>query len=841
MGRGLVAVLLVVLSAPAAQAQSTPTQKLLVAADEAYDQSDFAGAAAKFDRVIAAKPLGVPPAIYAKRASIFLIERKFEEGLRWIRRVAEKTYPDDPLILEQKAFLLAKIPARRAEALELAESEIKRRPEAYTLHLLVAGHHDTLGTDSADRTITAYEAYLKTRPAELSAKDKLIRVKLGLKYLDTKNFRAAQTQLEKALYLGQDRRLDFHVQKGLCAAFSGSEQFAKVLATCEPLAKDAAIVTKDPWIKYELGKAYLARRRLPEAMAAVNAYIRLAANAPLAYLLRGQVFFAEGSLGKAEQDFLLAERMAPRQVEAGEAERWLGVLYLEETPPEPEKAIAKLLLAVSARPDDAEALRYLALAYLADRQPRKAATAAESALLLPGQAHNVKFLRLAGDAHSHAGDLPIALSHYSKVLEVDQGDAGARGDVVNTLYRMAKNKLASHDLPGAEGDLLAALRYDSASPTTHFNLGVIYLEQARYDDAVSHLIETTGPRARGAKAPSQAVAHRLLARAYLGVGEARQASGHYATAEADALLAGNDTLVAEIATEWAPLLLLGGRADEAVAKLERAVQSSADQPFGMAARRNLTLTLLHRGLARLQARQAAASLADLERSRRDASLLGGDEQRLQTLALGLAYLATNQPTRARAILQLLPSQPMTWLKPPFDKVGADLYYAYSLYREGTPTSMPRAIEIFRRLLPVTTGSLRARVEDLLCASLGLVAKDQYERGETRLAHASLMNAQRYASSDGKALLEHNVAVVNMATKPDAAKLALMRLADRVPEALVNLGILHDRNGDAEKAYELWKQAKARDKDNKDTQGGGVTSPQLDAWLEAKRRFFSLPR
>jgi tetratricopeptide (TPR) repeat protein len=832
VGRGIGAVLLVALFSRVAAAQSTPTQKLLATADEAYDRSDFPDAAARYDRVIATKPFGVPPATYAKRASIFLIERKYEEGVRWIRRVAEKTYPDDPLILEQKAVLLAKIPVRMAEALELAEREIKRRPEAYTLHLLIAGHYDLLGLGWAERTITAYEAYLKTRPVELSAKDKLVRIKLGLKYLDTKDFRAGQTEFETALQLGQDGRLDLHAKKGLCAAFCGSDQFAKVLTTCKPLTKDTAVVTRDPWIHYELGRAYLALRRRPDALGAVNAYLRLAANTSGGYVLRGQVFLAEGSLAQAEQDFLQAERLAPNRIDAAVPARWLGVLYLEETPPQAAKAISKLTAAVSARPDDVEALRYLALAYLADRQPRKAAAAAESALLLPGQARNIEALRLAGDAYALDGDLPVALSHYLKVLDVDQGDA-AIGKVVATLNRMAQGKLASHDLPGAEQDLLAALRYQPGSLQTHFNLGIIYVELQRYDRAVAHLAKTTGPRRQGANAPGLPVAHRLLARAYLGMGEARQASEHFAKAEADALAAGaadNDTLLAEIDTEWAPLLLKEGRADESIARLERAVERSADKPFHATARRNLARTLLLRGLARLHARQATASLGDLERAGQDASLLGGEEQFLQTLALGLAYLSTNQPTRARATLQPLPSGPVAWLRPPFDKLGVDLFYAYALYREGAPTSVPRAIEILRRLLPGTEGPLRSTVEDLLCATLELVARDQYERGESRLAQASLKDARRYAKSEAKALLEHNLAVLDVTTRPDAARSALLRLAERVPEALVNLGILYDSNGDAENAYEIWKQAKAR----------GVKVPELDDWLEAKRRFFSLP-
>jgi hypothetical protein len=55
----------------------------------------------------------------------------------------------------------------------------------------------------------------------------------------------------------------------------------------------------------------------------------------------------------------------------------------------------------------------------------------------------------------------------------------------------------------------------------------------------------------------------------------------------------------------------------------------------------------------------------------------------------------------------------------------------------------------------------------------------------------------------------------------------MRLSEKVPEALVNLGILADRDGDARAAYDQWVAAKAR----------GARTPRLDEWIDAKKRLF----
>jgi hypothetical protein len=48
-----------------------------------------------------------------------------------------------------------------------------------------------------------------------------------------------------------------------------------------------------------------------------------------------------------------------------------------------------------------------------------------------------------------------------------------------------------------------------------------------------------------------------------------------------------------------------------------------------------------------------------------------------------------------------------------------------------------------------------------------------------------------------------------------------------PEALVNLGILYDQQGQAEKAYDTWVKARAK----------GATAPNLTKWIDAKKRIF----
>jgi hypothetical protein len=49
----------------------------------------------------------------------------------------------------------------------------------------------------------------------------------------------------------------------------------------------------------------------------------------------------------------------------------------------------------------------------------------------------------------------------------------------------------------------------------------------------------------------------------------------------------------------------------------------------------------------------------------------------------------------------------------------------------------------------------------------------------------------------------------------------------VPEALINLGILADREGDTKAAYDHWVQARTR----------GARGGRLEEWIDTKKRLF----
>jgi len=826
----LVVLVLVLLASPAG-AQDAATRQLLGEADRFYDQGEYDRAGSAFDRAIRTSPKDVPPAAYAKRATLFLFSQKYADGLEWITGVAERTWPGDDLILEQKAVMLSRLPGRKPDAILLAEQIIKRRPGSYTLHILLGDHYYGQGAAAAEQTVAHYDAYLRSRPADLASQDGLPRVKLGFSLLHLARWSEAERQLDEALRsFGNDAGLAANARKGLCAAYAGERRWDRALTLCERVIADRRALRGDPSPQYNVGVAYLNRDRLDEAMRAADAYVAIRPREPKGYILRAQVYLRRNRLAEAEAQLNLAEGIAPNDAEVA---RELGRVYLKQR--RPAKAIDKLSRAVASRPGDAETAGVLAEAYLADGQGENAATQAEKALRLPGQEKNVQLMALAGEGHYAAGQLPTARATLSRALASakEQGlpvDARTRSLLVDTINRQAADRFRTDDIAGAEKLLLEAREIDPESTRTTFNLGLVAVHKGENEAAVRYL------GVRLARTPQDLLTNRVIAKAYLGMGNEAKAGEHYARAAAEAQERRNLSVLAEINTEWAPLLVKAGKLDDAVERLEQAVQGSRGQPFERAARRNLALASARRGHERLKQRRGADAVEDLEAATREPSLLVGTELDAFNFALGLAYLESGQANRAAALFQSAGNKKgsLPFLKPPFDSLGADFFTAYTLYREPSATARARAVSLFERMAGKTSGAIAGKVRDLLRSSYELLGYDAYNRGNLREAEANLRKAgSAPGGSDRRATLDHNQVVIDAerspAAKNDAARSALSRFTDRVPEALVNLGILADRDGDARAAYDYWVQARSR--------GARPVGIRLDEWIESKKRLF----
>src|SRR5262249_26284877 len=128
-----------------------------------------------------------------------LFAKAYDDGLAWIAGTAERAWPDDDLVLEQKAVILSRLEGRKKEAVELAERVVARRPSAYTLQTLLGDFYYQRGAGSGETPAGHYELSLRNRPADLAAQDGLVRVKLGFSYLHLGRFPDAEKQLDEVL------------------------------------------------------------------------------------------------------------------------------------------------------------------------------------------------------------------------------------------------------------------------------------------------------------------------------------------------------------------------------------------------------------------------------------------------------------------------------------------------------------------------------------------------------------------------------------------------------------------------------------------------------------------
>lgn len=803
----------------AATARAQDVEPILADADKYYEADKYDRAAAAYDRAISLAPQRVKPEVYAKRATIFVIQKKFDAGVTWIETVAEKVYPGNALILEQKAGLLWKIAARKQEAVKVAEEVVAKKSDSAASYIIIAEYYYTAGAASAAKAVAGYLGYFAHRPAEAAGQDGQFRLKLGFSYLYLSDFGKAEEQFQLAIK-AKGNSVEANAKKGLCAVYAGQEKWTQAITVCEDVIRNKRALSQagrnDPSPYFNVGLAYLANKQFDLALQAANSYIGMKPGVAKGYVLRGRVYLQQKKLNEAEGQLNEGLKKEPTNAEAA---KWLGETYVQQG--RPEKAIQVLEKVVAGNPDDVNSQINLVKAYLAAERPADAATTAERALKL--EPENVDLLSLAGDAYYNSGELKPAREKFTAAFKLKPRDARVRSGLIDTINRQAGDKFADGDLGAAKTYLDQAWELDAEALNTNFNLGLIALENKKYGDAVKHFT------VRLKKSPNELLTNRLIAKAYLGAGNEQKAAEHYAKAEAEAKTLRNNRLLAEIYTEWAPLLIQAGKVDDAVEKLEMAVQYASGQPFEKATKRNYQVAVFRRGYERWRQGKREAALEDIEAATKEPALLTTAEQDAFMFGLGLAYLSAGQESKALPIFQDFAKKgSLGFLKPPFDKIGAELFMAYAWYREGSVASRTKAATTFDKLVPKVSGGLQGKLKDLLRSAWEFVAYEQFAAGKVKDAEASLKKAEAYAGAGDKRTIDHNRAVIELINKRSGAKAIFERLGDNPPEALVNLGILVDQEGDAKRAYDLWTAARAK----------GVRAAKLDEWIEAKKRIFN---
>ena len=814
--------------------------------DKYFDQADWSKASSAFDRAIAKAPGQVPAEAYGKRAAIFIILKNYKGGLDFIAK-AKAHYPTAPEVLEQEALILWETD-RKDDAIKVAEQVVAARPTTFTNQKLIGEYYSQR---DATKTATAFEAYLANRPVELEGGDVLPRIRLGFAYLAKARTAIADTDDGRAQGLfgkavdqfdlvqrkfGKKPNAAVNAENGLCAGYTGLGHFDQAVTVCERVIKDPKRIDASVW--FNLGTAYLARKQTQKARSAATEFVRVRKAEARGYILLGDTYFEDRDWPAALDQYQRGEKqLRPNQPhEQVELSIRLGKTYRRLPAPASGKnpnldlAIDKLASAFSSYPTNLELAIELGGAYLAGHQDAKATALTDKLLVAPelvkaSPENRAGVLEIAAKALFNQHKLKEARQRFEAAQQLRPADITIQRDlvlVINAQAFEALDKTADRNLGAKSAQTLLeqALPIDQSSPVTITNLAVLAIARGDCDGAQKQLVKLETLRGH-----DPVLSSRLLARTYLCIGrpDPKKAAETYAIAEKAAKQANAALALAEIYTEWAPLIW-DTALDDAVDKLETAVNTAAqDADVAAPAKRNLALALYRRGWRQMHEGKSVEAAADFERATRDPSVLKGTEPLAFDFSFALAQLDAGRTGDAAKLFKSLATKgnQAAYLKAPYAKVGSQFFAAYASYRNGTLQARQQAVGEFTKLEADMPGD---KLKELLAASWESIAVDQWKAGQVGPALKSLQSAEKLASGDAKRRIGMDRAALTLG-KTDLG--ALEALNGNPPESLVNLGILYDQAGRPKDAYDVWVRAKAR----------GVQTRNLQKWIDSKKRIY----
>ncbi|MEZ4399981.1 MAG: tetratricopeptide repeat protein [Kofleriaceae bacterium] len=814
--------------------------------DKYFEEGDFRRAANAFDNAIRKYPTQVPAEAYGKRAAIYIIVKDFQGGVTFIRKVAKAQYPDAPEILEQEALLLWQL-GEKPDAVAIAEKVVERRPRSFLNQNMIGEFY---ANRDPGKTIAAYEAYLSARPAELESNDALPRIRLSFAYLgrargalrDGKptdargDYDKAVEQLELVQRKFSKRAAAaVNADNGLCAGYTGQGQFDRAIAVCERIVGDPRKVDANGSVWFNLGVAYLAKKQPTRARSAATEFLKIKKNEARGYILIGDAYFQEKDWPAALENYLRAEKLvrSGQQREQVSLSIQLGKTYRRlpftgtGTNPNLALAVEKLEAGVAANPASYELATELGGAYLAARQDDKALAAVDR--LIGGKEFGaaapddqVGVLLVSAKAQYNAGKLPVARQRFEAALALRPKDSQIQRALVETINAQAWAALAK-DERAAQAFLDEATAVSARAPMTALNMAVLAIDRGDCDGAQRLLGKLEGNR-RGYALGYE----RLLARALLcsKKPDKAKAAEHYAAAEAEAKKNQANLVVAEIYTEWAPLLF-DTNLDDATEKLTVAVQFAAQAPeIAGPAKRNLALALFRRGWRSLKEGKSADAVADFERATREPALLKGTEPQAFQFSYALALLDNGDNTQAATVFKDLSGKgnQAAYLRAPYNKVGSQFFGAYASYRSSNTAARQKAAGEFTQLQSGASGAFAQKIRQLIASSWEYVAYDLWRAGRGAQADKALSTASKYADDDIRRRVTLNRAV--LALGKDQLR-TLEDLGGQPPEALINLGIVYEQLGRSKDAFDAWSRARAK----------GVGGRDLQKWIDAKKRIY----
>lgn len=761
-------------------------------------------AAKALDQAIALNPRRVEA--YVLRSAVYAARKQYKEGIQLMRR-AQALAPADEEVLTALGSQLV-LSGDTGAGVPLLEQVVAKNPARYDAELLLGHHRQAIGKWSD--AITALEAYFAHRPRELANEDGWHRVDLADAYLRN---RQAQKALEEFQQAAREvpGKPDLRTRLGIAwatAAISCKKALV-LLRELEPFA-DAhpeislvearcALALGDVTSAIKLGQTYLARAGQGEAAG---------------HAVLGEAHAARNNLVEARREFGIARDLEPAQRRwtvrlafvlrrGGDAAGALAVLDSLGPPapvasdPEWWLELGKALLASG----DAPAVIARLLPVIAD---------------LPA---NAEIRTVLGSAQLAAQQADAAVKTLTEA-EAITSTPRSRQQLADALATVAVARLSAGDAAAAEPMLARADALDTSAAILR-DLGIARLALDQPGKALTAL--------DGAIALEPAPITLMLdARAHALTGDAAGARRLYDRADRALDPKGVDAIEIsiEISIDWAASELAGGDPAVAVAALERTAGRAKSGSLAQRHRLALVEARHAAGLAALRAGNGAKAVEFLKASLREA--VAGEPVLATTCDLAVAAVVASDAVTAVTALKALAdvSGQRCPFPPPADRQATAVLSA--LIEGLNPRLASKSLDRLTALAGRSSGAVAV----LLGAAIRVVAleaaDEAYRKNNVAQVRRFLATAQAANTRIGSDEVAYDLALLDLTDgKVDAALAQLERLAPKLPEALVPLGIAYERKGDPQKALEEWRRARK----------AGSRFPLLADWIGAKERIY----
>lgn len=753
----------------------------------ALRRGDLDEAARALDQALVLDPRRVDA--YVLRSAVYAARKQYQQGIALMRR-AQLLAPNDAEVLTALGTHLV-LSGDTATGVPLLEQVVAKEPGRYDAQLLLGRHWHAIGR--WPDAIRALESYFAHRPRELAGEDARYQVELADSYLRFREPRKALALFETA---ARNRKHDLRARMGIAWATAALDckKARSQLRELEPVAAkypeiwlvegQCALVLGDVTSALALGRRYL--ERAPTSRAAGHALV-------------GEAYAARGAFEEAQRELETARGLEPSH------RRWpVRLAYVQRRAGKLDDALATLDAVGTPASAALDPGWWVELGEVLLARGDAKGVIARLGPVLAELPNHAAVRTVLGEAQLAAGQAEAAIASLEEA-EAIQTSARSRRLLARALATAGAAKLAANNASDAEPLLVRAEQLEPSALVLR-DLGIAKLALGKTAEAVS-LLE------RAASIEPTPIGLMLAARARAQAGDAALARALYERALA------SDPDNVEVALDWAASEVAGGDPAIAVAVLEKT--SAAARSGAVAARHGAALAIARHaaGLVQLRAGNGAKAVELLR------AAMASEATLARKCDLAVATVVAGDAAAARTALEQIQGQRCPF-PPPADTQASAILIAFTDGLE--PRRAARALDRLTALASKASG-ITAQMLGTATRIVAInAAQDAYRKGRFARARQYLAIAKTANAAAGSDEIAHDIAVIDVAEgRYDAAITALERLAGKLPEALVNLGLAYERKGDHARALDAWRRARK----------ANVRFPQLTDWLDAKERIY----